>query len=184
MLSSVTFEEGVVQLVKGAHLLNKHESLGVGDDLGSVESLLEVVNKLLTVSLEVRLGSLEHLAGSDTLVLERAETSAEHGFSDQSDRHAEIESVDSSPLAGSLLTGSIKDLLEQGGAIVVIVAEDVTGDFNQEGVQYALVPFLEDITNLSWGHTQTSLHDIVRLWQLASGLDMKVGKDVKSGILR
>lgn len=150
--------------MKEPHLLNKHESLGVGDDLGSIESLLEVVDELLTVSLEVRLGSLEHLAGSDTFVLERAETSAEHGFSDQGDRHAEIESVDSSPFAGSLLAGSVKDLLEQGSAIVIIVAEDVTGDFDQERVQYALVPFLEDITNLSGGHTQTPLHDIIRLW--------------------
>lgn len=149
--------------------MHQHETLGVGDDLGSVKSLLEVLKELLLVTLKLALSANKlKLAGSlGTLVLDRRETTGKNGLGDQSNWHTEIKSVDGGPLSGTLLSSRIHDLLEKWGSIIIVEVHDITGNFNQEGIENALVPFCEDITNLLVWHTETALHDIVGLEMLA-----------------
>jgi len=75
--------EGNGRLVKlpavlASGLLHEHEALSVGDDLGGVESLLEILEELLLVTLELG-GSADELklgGGSSTLVLDGGQASA------------------------------------------------------------------------------------------------------------
>lgn len=146
-----------------AHILNEHEALGVGDDLGSIQSLLKVVNESLLVTLEFGSWATKDLAGANTLVFDSTETAGEDGFADQGNGHAEIEGVDSSPLSSTLLAGLVENLLNKGSAVIVVVLEDVAGDLNQERVQNSLVPLVEDLANFVGSKTNTAFQDIVRL---------------------
>lgn len=156
---------GLVELpvVLLGSVLDQHETLSVGDDLGGVESLLEVVDESLLVSSEARAGSVKETSGTATLSLERGQAASEDGLSDESDGHAEVESVDGGPLAGTLLTSRVHDLLDNGNTIVVVLVHDVAGDLDQERVEDATVPLSEDITDLLVAETETALHDVVGL---------------------
>jgi len=130
-------DSGVVQvpLVLLGGLTHEHESLGVRDELGGVEGLLEVVDELLLVTGELLdLRSAEELAGTGTLGLDGREAAGEDGLADKGDGHAEVEGVDGGPLAGTLLASRVEDLLEEGSAILVVEVEDIAGDFDEERV--------------------------------------------------
>ena len=78
------------ELGRKAHLLrcltHEHEALGVGDDLGGIEGLLEVVDELLLVALErLLLGAVNNLAGAYSLGLERRQAPGEDCLSDKGD---------------------------------------------------------------------------------------------------
>ena len=143
--------------------LHEHEALSVRDDLGCIEGLLEIVEDLLLVAAEAGLGALELLAGAATLALERGQASREHSLADERHGLAHVERVDGGPLAGTLLTCGVKDLLDERGAIVVVVVENVAGDLDEEGVEHALVPLGEDIAHLLATHAKTALHHVVGL---------------------
>jgi hypothetical protein len=67
-------------------LAHEHESLSVGNDLGRVESLFEVIDELLLVAVEdLLLRTRDNFAGADALLLERRQTPSEDGLSDQGD---------------------------------------------------------------------------------------------------
>ena len=151
------------------HILDEHEALSIGDDLRSIESLLQVVNELLSVTLEIGLGALEDLARADTLLLKGAQAAGKHGLADERDGHAEIESVHSGPLASSLLTSSVEDLVQDWGSVVVLVAEDIASDLDEERVQDARVPLVEHVGHLVLGHSQAALHNVVGLYTGTSG---------------
>lgn len=146
-----------------SYLLDEHEALSVGDDLGGIQSLLEVIDESLLVTGELGGRAIEETAGTDTLVLDGAQATGENGLTDQGDGHAKVESVDGGPLAGTLLAGLVKDLLDEGSAVVVVEVENVTSDLDQERVQDTLVPLGEDIGNLVDGHAQTTLQDVISL---------------------
>lgn len=159
-------DTGVVELpaVGLGGLSDEHEALGVRDDLGGVKGLLKLVDKLLLVTSELDgLGAIENLGGSDTLILEGRQASGENGLTDQGDGHTEVESVDSSPLSGTLLAGSVGDLLNERSSGAIVVLEDVSGDLNEEGVEDTVVPLGENVSNLLIGETSTSLHEVVGL---------------------
>ena len=147
------------------NLLHEHESLGVRDDLGCVQSLLEILKELLPVTLELIASAdeLEDLGGAGTLALDGGETAGEHGFGDQGNGHTEIQSIDGGPFAGSLLACRVENLLEKWGSVLVVEVHDIAGDFDQEGVKNALVPGCENITDFLVLHSKTTLHDIVGL---------------------
>lgn len=148
------------------HLLHQHEALGIGDNLGGVKSLLQVLEKLLLVALKLAAAArlkLEARRGIGTLVLHGRKTAAQDGLGNQGDGHAEVQRVDGSPLAGALLAGLVEDLLDEGLAVIVVVVHDVAGDFNQERVQDTLVPFGKDIAHLLVGEAEDTLHDVVGL---------------------
>lgn len=75
----------------------------------------------------------------------------------------EVESVDGRPLAGALLAGDVGDLCDEGHAVVVVEAEDVSGDLDEERVEDALVPLFEHVRDLGLLHPEALLHDLVRL---------------------
>lgn len=146
-------------------LLHQHETLGVGDDLGGVKSLLKVLEELLLVTLELG-GSANELqlgGGLGTLGLDGGQATGKDGLGDQGDGHAQVQGVNGGPLSGSLLASRVEDLLDQWGSIVVVEVHDVAGDLDQEGVQDALVPLGEDIADLLVLHAKTTLHDVVGL---------------------
>jgi hypothetical protein len=144
--------------------LDQHEPLGVGDNLGGVEGLLEVGKELLLVAIELLdLRTTKDLGGTTTLSLQGRQATSEDGFTNEGDGHAKIKSVDGSPLAGTLLTSRVEDLLRDWGSVIVLLAHDVAGDLDQERVKNALVPLVKDISHLVVGHAETTLHDVVRL---------------------
>lgn len=144
-------------------VLDQHETLSIRDDLGGVKGLLEVVDESLLVASEAGAGSVEETSGAATLSLERGQATGEDSLSDESDGHAEVESVDGGPLAGTLLASRVHDLLNDGDTVVVVLVHDVAGDLDQERVEDTGVPLGEDITNLLVVEAETTLHDIVGL---------------------
>ena len=78
-------------------------------------------------------------------------------------RRSGIEGVDSCPLASALLTGLIQNFSNKRLAVIVLEAEDVVGDLDQEGIKDALIPFLENVRNLILTKSETAFQDIIRL---------------------
>ena len=159
-------DTGVVEgpVVVNGGLAHEHEALGVRDDLGGVKTLLEVVNELLLVAVEgLTLGGGDDLAGADTLLLEGRQATSEDGLADQGDGHALVQGIDGGPLSGTLLAGGVEDLLDNGGSVVVVLAENVTSDLDQERVEDTVLPLGEDVGNLLLVETETSLKDVVGL---------------------
>lgn len=67
-------------------LTHEHEALGVGDDLGGIKSLLEVIDELLLVTTEwLLLRTGDDLGSTDTLLLDRRQATGEDGFTDEGD---------------------------------------------------------------------------------------------------
>jgi len=156
---------GLVQLpaVLLSGLLDEHEALSVGDDLRGVEGLFQVIDESLLVTFELGSGATEDGASTGTVVLESTQAAGEDSLANESDGHAKVKGVDGGPLAGTLLAGLVKDLLDERSAVVVVVVEDVTGDFDQEGVKDTSVPLGEDIANLRGGETETALEEVIGL---------------------
>lgn len=170
---------GLVELpaVLLGSLLHEHEALGVGDDLGGVQGLLEVVKELLLVALELAAATADVLelgGGNGTLVLDAGQATGQDSLGDQGNGHTKVEGVDGSPLAGTLLAGLVEDLLNESGAIIVVEVHDVTGDLNEERVQDTLVPLGENVTNLLVGETETALHDVVGLITIVSAVTIQL----------
>jgi len=74
-----------------------------------------------------------------------------------------IEGVDCRPLASAFLTGLIQNFSNKRLAIIVLEAEDVVGDLDQEGIKDALIPFLENVRNLVFMKSKAAFQDIIRL---------------------
>lgn len=163
-------------------LPHEHEPLGVRHDLGSVKSLFEVIDELLLVATErLLLGSSKDLGSTATLLLDRRQATREDSLTNKRDcvsdqrydselthifaltRHASIESSNSSPLSGTLLTSRVEDLGDNGLTVVIVELENLGGDFDQEGIEDALVPCQEDVGNLAFLETETTLEDVVCL---------------------
>lgn len=77
--------------------------------------------------------------------------------------HASVESVDCGPLSGTLLASLVEDLVHEGLTIVVLELKDVGGDLDEEGVENALVPLVEDVGDLVLADTKTAFEDIISL---------------------
>lgn len=67
-------------------LTHQHEALGVRDDFGGVESLLEVIDELLLIALEsLLLGARDNLACTGTLTLDGRKAASENRLTDEGD---------------------------------------------------------------------------------------------------
>lgn len=150
-------------------LLDEHEALGVGDNLGGIKSLLEVVDESLLVTVELGGRATKDGAGTDTVRLESTQATGEDSLANESDGHAQVKGVDGGPLAGTLLTSLVKDFLNKRRSIVVVVVEDVTSDFDQEGVKDTFVPVAENIGDLLDGEAQTTLQKVISLVDISNG---------------
>lgn len=155
----------VVQLpaILLSSLPDEHKALGVGDDLRGIEGLLKVIDESLLVTGEFGSGTAQDVASLDTLVLLGTQATREDGLANESDGHTKVKGVDGGPLASTLLTGLVEDLVDEGCAVVVVVVQNVTSDFDQEGVKDTLVPLGEDIANLLAGESKTALHEVIGL---------------------
>ena len=73
----------------------------------------------------------------------------EDRLGDRGQRHAELERVLRGPAAGALLLGLVEDHVDErlAGALVLLV-EHGGGDLDQERVEVALVPLVEDLRDL------------------------------------
>lgn len=156
---------GVVQLpaVLLSSLPDEHKTLGVGDDLRGIEGLFKVIDESLLVTGELSVRTAQDVASTDTLVLLSTQATGKDGLANESDGHTKVKGVDGGPLAGTLLTGLVEDLVDEGCAVVVVVVQNVTSDFDQEGVKDTLVPLGEDITNLLAGESKTALEEVIGL---------------------
>jgi hypothetical protein len=148
---------------RDAYVLDQHEALGVRNDLRRVQSLLKVVDESRLVFGRGGVRSVKETGSTATLSLERTQAASENSLTDQSDGHTEVQRVDGGPLSGTLLTSGVQNLLNDSCAILVVLVHDIAGDFDEEGVEDALVPLGEDISDLLVAHGETTLHDIVRL---------------------
>lgn len=167
--AATTPHEGDGRIVKLPAVLlgslpDEHEALRVGDDLGSIETLLQILDESLLVTRELSSGrAIEDGASADTLVLEGTQATGEDCLANKSDRHAQVKGVDGSPFAGTLLAGLVKDLVDERKTVVVVVVEDITGDLDQERVEDTFVPLSEDIGDLLGREAQTALEEVIRL---------------------
>ena len=91
------------------------------------------------------LGAFELLGGGHALVLQGRDAAGIDRLGDQGDGDAEVLRRDDRPLAGAFLAGGVEDLVHQRLAVGVLEGEDVAGDLDQVGVEFALVPFGEDL---------------------------------------
>lgn len=156
------------------HLLHQHEALGIRDDLGGVQGLLEIIEELGLVALKLAASAADVLElgrSRGTFVLDAGQAAGQDGLGDQGDRHAEVERIDGGPLAGTLLAGLVEDLVHEGLSVVVVEVHYVAGDFDEERVQDSLVPLGQHVADFFAGHAETTLHDVVCLgrgtWQVS-----------------
>ncbi len=88
----------------------------------------------------------EQFLGQLALLGLGGQRTGEHGLGDARDRGAQLERGDDRPAAGALLAcGVHDDVDERLAGLGVDVAEDLGGDFDQEGGELALVPLGEDL---------------------------------------
>ena len=144
-------------------LAQQHETLRVGDDLGGQQRLADVLDEGLPVAVELELRPAEDLRSRHALVLHGAQAAGINRFADQRDRHAQVERADAGPLAGAFLAGGVEDLVHHVLALLVLVSQDVAGDFDEVAVELALVPLGEDVVHLLVAHAEPFLQKLVGL---------------------
>ena len=64
-------------------------------------------------------------------------------LTNQGDRHSLVEGRNSGPLPSPLLAGRVTNLLNEWLSIGVLVGQDVSCDFDEEGVEFTFVPLPE-----------------------------------------
>ena len=106
-------------------------------------------------------GPLQDLRSFDALVFHGGQAAGEDGFADQRDGHAEVERADAGPLAGAFLAGGVEDLIDHRLAVIVLLGEDFGGDFDEVAVEFALVPFGEDLVQFVGAQAEAVLEQLV-----------------------
>mmetsp|Transcript_1722 Transcript_1722/g.1889 ORF Transcript_1722/g.1889 Transcript_1722/m.1889 type:complete len:461 (-) Transcript_1722:3-1385(-) len=144
---------------------DQDKALGVRHDLGRVQGLTDGLHQLRAVTLVLwGLGTRQNGACGHPLGLLRAEAASKHGLADESQGHAQVQCGDGGPLAGSLLPSLVHDLIQNvAAAVFLFLGQNVSGDFDEETVQVAFVPFGKHVMHLRVGHSQNVLHHVVCL---------------------
>ena len=109
------------------------------------------------------LRAFQFLGRRHALVLQGGNAARIDRLGDQRDGDAEVLRGDDRPFAGAFLAGGVEDLVHQRLAVGVLEGEDVAGDLDEVGVEFALVPFGEDLVHLVGGQAQAVLHQVVGL---------------------
>ncbi|QTK78616.1 hypothetical protein AT6N2_C0760 [Agrobacterium tumefaciens] len=139
------------------------EALRVGTDLGGQKRVFQIGDEGLLVSRCRRNArQAKNLLGSFALVLLRRQDTGSHGRLDGGCGDAHVLGFDDRPLAGALLAGLVEDQIDHrltgdriGGA------QNLLGDFDQVGIQTALVPLAKDISDFGGTHLQTVTQDAI-----------------------
>jgi hypothetical protein len=153
----------LVLLSSGTH---KDVTLSIRNDLGSIHGVADVIDQLRAVtrvSTSCNSGR-KNLGGLNTVLLEGRQATGKDSLADQGQGLAEIQSGHGSPLSGSLLSSRVQDAIDNvlAGAILLLLAEDVGSDLDQERVQITLVPLGEGISELIVGDAQQLFKEMVR----------------------
>jgi len=74
-----------------------------------------------------------------------------------------MQGADAGPFAGSFLSGGVQDLVQESRSILLLESKDVTGDFNEVGVEFPLVPLGEDSLHLIVGESEQFSHQVIHL---------------------
>ena len=142
----------------------EHVALGVGDDFGAVEGTAYLFNEGNAVGGGGDGGgAFKDFGGGDTFVFERGEAAGEDRFADEGDGLAGVEGADDGPLTGAFLACGVEDFVDEGLAVFIFFGEDVAGDFDQEAVELALVPFGKDGGELVGGKAEAAMEQVVCL---------------------
>ena len=146
----------------------QHIALRVADDLGGVEGTHDVLDQRLLLHGILGLGkhrprALQFAGGLDAFVLHGADAAGEDRLGDQGHGLGQIGGIDHRPLAGALLAGGIEDFVHQRETILVLLGQNVSGDFDQEAIEFSGVPFVEDRGHFVGAHAQAIAHQAVGL---------------------
>ncbi len=87
---------------------------------------------------------MQHLRCGHALIFNRREAARENRFANQRDGHAQIERADAGPLAGAFLSGGIENLVHHRLAVFIFLGEDFGGNFDEEAVEFTLIPIGEN----------------------------------------
>ena len=74
-----------------------------------------------------------------------------------------MQGADAGPFTGTLLSCGIQDLVQESRTVLLAVPENVTGDFNEIGVEFPLIPLGEDRLHLIIGESEQCSHQVVHL---------------------
>ena len=108
------------------------------------------------------LGPTENFGGGYALVFNGRKATRKDCFCNRGSRRSHIKGIDGSPLTGSLLSGGIQhDVNESLPGNRVFLFQDIGGYFNEEGVQFALIPFGENIAHLGGTELKHATQEIV-----------------------
>ena len=165
-----------IPLVLFARFLQLHKALSVRTNLGSVQSLLNGFHEELLVTHQVvHCGgercilrcrwARKDFAGSNSCVFDRRKRSCVNSGGDQRRWNTQVQRQLAHPLARALGTSHVKNFVDQVPitTLVIFGAEDVSGDFDQVALQFALVPFRKDIVKFFIGKAGSFLEQEVSL---------------------
>lgn len=136
-------DSGIVKLpvILGSCCTEKHVALCIRYDLGCVQGIFDIFKRVCAVATErgyVR--SAEGLGCCDTFLLHRRKGPCKDSLRDEGDGYTDVEGGEDGPLSGSLLHGSVHDLVDQRGTVGVLVPENVSCNLDEITVQLTLVP--------------------------------------------
>ena len=100
-----------------ARFAYQHKTLGVRNNFGCQQGQTEGFQPFRTVARHCFGGMAEQCGGSFALLLKGGNAAGENGFGNQSQRNAQIQSVDACPFAGAFLSGGIEYLVYQRQAV-------------------------------------------------------------------
>ena len=136
-------------------------ALGVGDDLRGVQGLADLLDKGHAIPLEHHFGAGELLGSRHALFLGSGQAAGKHRLADEGQGHAFVQRRDARPFAGALLAGGVQNHVHQRLAVLVLVGQNVPGDLDQIAVQFALVPFGENLAHFVRRHAQIIPHQLI-----------------------
>jgi len=140
----------------------EHVALRIGDDFGAVEGAAHFFNEGDAVGGGGDGGgAFKDFGGGDAFVFERGEAAGEDRFADEGDGLAGVEGADDGPLTGAFLACGVEDFVDEGLAVLIFFGEDVAGDFDQEAVELALVPFGEHGGEFVCGEAEAAMEQVV-----------------------
>src|SRR5262249_5549875 len=140
------------------------EALGVGADLGRIEGMAQAIDERTAGGARSRQALVELLRGPALWALRRDQTRVDRR-GDGGNGDPEIERSLGRPLARALLARAIADLVDEEPARSAVVrhTDDARSDLDEEGLELALVPGLEDLRDLRRTEPDRVAQEIVGL---------------------